>query len=101
MNKKRHINYQDELMELLQDRKEAVSYLNAALADEDQRVFLLALKDVLAAQGGDISALAQETELNRENLYRILSARGNPKLANLRSVLNVLGFELAVQPFRK
>lgn len=102
MNKKRqHINYQEELLQLLQDPQEALAYLNAALMDEDQRVFLLALKDVLQAQGGQVTTLADETNLNRENLYRMLSKKGNPKLTSLRSVLHVLGLELAIQPHKK
>lgn len=35
-------------MELLRSPKLARAYLNEALADEDQRVFLIALKNVLA-----------------------------------------------------
>ena len=45
---KRFKNYQEELLESLQDPKEALAYLNAALMDEDQRVFLLALKNLLS-----------------------------------------------------
>ena len=98
---RKHRNYQESLIQDLQDPKEALAYLNAALIDEDQRVFLLALKDVLEAQGGSFAKLSQETQLNRENLYRMFSRKGNPKLANLRSVLHVLGCELAIQPHRK
>jgi len=99
--KKKHKDFQKYLLNLLQDPKEALSYLNAALADEDQRIFLLALKDVLEAQNGDMSAVAREAQLNRENLYRMLSNKGNPKLTSLRSVLHVLGLELAIQPHHR
>ena len=99
--KKRLIDYQEKLLEALQDPKEARAYLNAALMDEDPRVFLLALKNVLQAQGGDMSNLARKANLNRENLYRILSKKGNPKLTSIIAVLNVVGFSLAVQPHRK
>ena len=98
--KKRLLDYQDELINSLQDIDEARAYLNAALLDEDPRIFLLALKNVLEAQGGDISALAQKTQLNRENLYRMLSKKGNPKLTSIISVLNSIGLHLAVQPGR-
>lgn len=97
---KKFINYQEELIEALKDPEEAIAYLNAALMDEDERVFLLALKNVLEAQGGNISSLAKETQLNRENLYRMLSKNGNPKLTSIKSVLNTLDLELAVQPSR-
>ena len=96
--KKRFIDYQDELIQSLQDPEEAGAYLNGALMDDDERIFLLALKNVLEAQEGDMTSLAQVTKLNRENLYRMLSKKGNPKLTSIRSVLNALGLELAVQP---
>ena len=96
--KKRFIDYQKELIQSLQDPEEAVAYLNAALMDDDERVFLLALKNILEAQEGDMTSLARITKLNRENLYRILSQKGNPRLTSIRSVLNALGLELAVQP---
>ncbi len=99
--KRKHKDYQDYLIESLQDPKEARAYLSAALSDEDQRIFLLALKNVLEAQGGDMSALAEQADLNRENLYRMLSKKGNPRLASIRSVLHVLGLELAIQPYKK
>jgi probable addiction module antidote protein len=98
---KKHKDFQEYLLRSLQNPKEALAYLNEALMDEDQRVFLLALKDVLEAQDGDMSALAREAQLNRENLYRMLSNKGNPKLTSLRSVLHVLGLELAIQPHKK
>lgn len=47
---KRLINYQDDLIESLKDQQEALAYLNAALLDEDPRIFLIALKNVLLAQ---------------------------------------------------
>jgi DNA-binding phage protein len=68
--KTKHKDFQEYLLHALQDPKTALAYLNEALLDEDQRVFLLALKNVLEAQGGDMSALAREAQLNRENLYR-------------------------------
>ena len=99
--KKKHKDFQEYLLKTLKDPKEARAYLNVALADEDQRVFLLALKDVLEAQGGDMTLLAEQANLNRENLYRMLSEKGNPKLTSLKSVLHVLGLDLAVQPHKK
>lgn len=95
MNKK-VIDYQEQLLQDLQDPKEAIAYLNAALMDEDPRIFLLALKNVIAAQG-KMSSVAKKTKLNREKLYRMLSAKGNPKLMSIVPVLNALGLHLAIQ----
>ena len=98
--KRKHRDFRDYVVEKLQDPQLALAYLNEALADEDQRVFLLALKNVLEANGGDMTSLAQEANLSRQHLYRVLSKKGNPKLTSIRSVLQVVGLDLAVQPFK-
>ena len=84
------------LDERLKDPEHALGYLNATLMDEDQRVFLQALKDVLHAQGGDMSKLAHASSLNRENLYRMLSDKGNPRLSSLRAVLDALNLGMSL-----
>lgn len=91
---RQHTEYHDWLFEELQNPKLALAYLNEALKDEDQRVFLLALKNVLEAQGGDMSAIAAEADLNRQNLYRMLSVKGNPRWDSLTSLFNVLGLQV-------
>jgi probable addiction module antidote protein len=86
-------SYRDSLLESLQDPAEAAAYLDAALEDEDSRVFLLALRDVAEARG--ISQVAAEADLNRESLYRMLSEEGNPRLSSLEAVLRAFGLRLA------
>ncbi len=87
--------YETNLKKDLLDPVEAAEYLNAALEDGSQEVFLMALKDVADAKG--ISEIARKTNLNRENLYRILSTQGNPKLKSLNSVLHSVGLKLSVE----
>lgn len=87
--------YENNLKEDLLDPVEAAEYLNAALEDGSHEVFLMALKDVANAKG--LSEIARETKLNRENLYRILSTQGNPKLKSLNSVLHSVGLRLSVE----
>jgi len=87
--------YEKNLKEDLQDPFEAAEYLNAALEDGSPEVFLVALKDVAQAKG--IGEIARATNLNRENLYRILSQQGNPKLKSLSSVLHSVGLKLSVE----
>jgi DNA-binding phage protein len=53
-------DFQELLLERLKNPENAMAYFNAALADEDERIFLIALRDVLEAQGGDIAALAED-----------------------------------------
>jgi DNA-binding phage protein len=49
MEKRTYRDFQEFLLENLQDPGEAAAYLQAAFTDEDERVFLLALRDVLEA----------------------------------------------------
>lgn len=76
-------------------------YLNVALeeahADGDRGAFMAALRTIAEAKGG-LGELADRLETHRPNLYRTLSEEGNPRLATLASILQELGFRLAVQP---
>ena len=56
---------------------------------------MLALRNVVEAQGG-VSHLADKTKLNRQNLYKVLSSNGNPRLATLGKVIHALGFRLSI-----
>lgn len=87
--------YQTDLIESLRNAREAEQYLNAALEEDDPKMFLLALRNVAEAQGG-VASLAEKTKLNRESLYRMLSERGNPEFRSLDALLRALGFRLAV-----
>ena len=90
-------SYRSDLLESLKDPVEAAEYLNAALEEGEPEVFLLALRDVVDSYGG-MSKLAASTSLNRENLYRMLSSKGNPEFFSLSTVLSAVGFRLAVEP---
>ena len=96
--------FNNYLIESLKDPKEASAYLNVALQeykkDNDAEAFLLALRDVAEARGG-LSRLAQKTKLNRQNLYRALSSKGNPQLITLGNILNGLGFHFSIEPIRQ
>ena len=96
--KKQTKDYKEDLHERLQDQEYAAAYLNAALMDEDPKVFLIALKDVTDARGEGVAELAKKTHLNRESLYRTLSERGNPRLNNLCLILEALGLHLSIMP---
>ena len=94
------IEFKKYLIGSLKDSKEASAYLNVALEefekDRDAKTFLLMLRDVTEAQGG-FSELAKKTNLNRQNLYRVLSGKGNPKISTLGSILNGLGFRFSIK----
>jgi len=44
-----------------------------------------------------MTRLAHHTKLNRESLYRMLSAKGNPQLSSLKSILASSNLRLAVE----
>ncbi len=96
--------FRETLLQDLKDPEYACSYLSIALEeyekDRDSAAFLMTLRDVAEAQGG-ISKLAQKINLNRENLYRVLSSKGNPRLNTIETVLHGLGFRLDIQPLQK
>ena len=89
-------SYQTKLLEDLRDSEEAAAYLDTALEEGDRELFLLALRNVAEVQGG-LSKLAEVTKLNRENLYRMLSDKGNPEFYSLYTLLHALGLRLAVE----
>lgn len=86
------VDYKERLLEDLKDRDYAAGYLSFAL-EEGEDVFLLAVRDVVQACGG-MSALAEATKLNRENLYDMLSENGNPRLSSIVAILKKLGFTI-------
>ncbi|HXH55656.1 MAG TPA: hypothetical protein VNK03_07955 [Gammaproteobacteria bacterium] len=94
------VSYQDYLIESLKDPKEAAGYLNAALSEGDIKVFLLALQNVIQAQGG-ITALAKKTHKSRTSLYKSLAASGNPYLKSANELLTAMDMHLVVVADKK
>ncbi|MFC1771353.1 addiction module antidote protein [Candidatus Margulisiibacteriota bacterium] len=96
-------NFRTYLIDKLKDPAEAIAYLKTALEeyekDKNLEAFLLAIRTIAEAKGG-IAKLAERTNLNRQNLYRALSASGNPRLNTLEAVLHGLGFKLSVEPIK-
>jgi probable addiction module antidote protein len=96
----RSASYDDLLKDMLKDEERALAYLNAALDEQDPRIFLIALRNVTLAQGG-IATVAARSGLNRESLYRALSEKGNPSVQTLAAVLEALGARLGVAGIRR
>lgn len=91
--------YSETLHEALKDPRDAAAYLEAALAEEDEEGFLLALRTVAEVHG--IGEVATRAGLGRESLYKTLSENGNPKLRTLVSVLHGVGLQLSFEPENK
>lgn len=96
MKKPQTRDHQEYLLETLKDPNEAAAYLNAALEENDNELFLLALKNVIKATG--MTKVAKKANLNRENLYRMLSKKGNPELSSLWALLSSIGLEISITP---
>lgn len=89
-------SYQATLLEALKKPEEAAAYLSAALEEKDPSLFLVALRNVVEAWGG-VGKISKKSKLNRENLYRILSTKGNPELLSLEALLSSMSLRLAVE----
>lgn len=92
---KRTTSYHQRLLEDLKDPQEAVYYLNAAIEERSEEMFLLALRDV--AEAHQMAKVAEEAGVSRESLYRMLSDTGNPTYNSLTGILRALGLRLAVE----
>jgi probable addiction module antidote protein len=88
------VNYEKGLIKRLQNPEYASEYLNEALKEGSQEIFMLALRDVAKAKG--VSQTARESSLNREAMYRMLSENGNPNLSSLNKLLDTLGLTLNI-----
>nr|WP_301289784.1 addiction module antidote protein [Erwinia persicina] len=76
----------------------AETYLQIALENiyEDGGIaaFLTALRRVVEARGG-ISEIAKRSGLSRQQLYKTLSATGNPTLTTLTAITRAAGVRLS------
>jgi probable addiction module antidote protein len=82
--------------EVLTDDARVMAYLEEAFADGDPALIASAIGDVARAR--NISAIARDTGLTRDTLYRAFSPGGNPTLATLSAVVKALGLELSIRP---
>ena len=101
MNKRKYRTWDEiQLEHYKKHPKEIKSYLTVALEeyqkDGDEKAFLYALSFATKVHGG-FSKLSKATGLNRENLYRALSKRSDPRLSTIMQVLGTLGFSLTIR----
>jgi len=101
MKRPASISHDEAITRELRDNAEfAAEYLRAALEDDDEpSVLLTALRRIAEARGG-IAKVAKAAGIERESLYRALSARGNPRLSTLVAVTKAVGLRLTVEAER-
>ena len=80
--------------ELLETPADIAAYLDAYLEDGTPDEMLRALNTIARSRG--MTALARDTGISREALYRAFSDSGNPTLDTLLRVMKALGVRLAV-----
>ncbi len=97
MKRKASASHEEAIVRRLRkDPDFAAEYLKAALEDEDEpQVLLIALRQLARARG--IAKVAKAAGIERESLYRALSARGNPRLSTLVAVTKAIGLRLTVE----
>ena len=96
------VSYRDDLIESLRGDEEAqVEYIRANFEDNGDvpSAILSAIRVVAEARG--FKNFAESADLNRENLYRVLSEGGNPRLDTFFKILDALGLRLSVELKRK
>jgi probable addiction module antidote protein len=101
MKHKPSISNEEAVIRHLRDDPEfAAEYLKAAIEDtEEPKVLLQALRRLAEARGG-FTKIAKAAGIERESLYRALSARGNPRLSTLVAVIKAVGLKLTVETGR-
>jgi probable addiction module antidote protein len=82
-----------DVAEHLRTPAEMAAYLDAWLeeAPEDSAGIAKALGNIARAQG--MTQVAKDAGLNRESLYRALSAEGNPSFVTVLKVAKALGIK--------
>jgi len=75
----------------------AANLLNSILENGDQAELMIALRQMANAFGG-VYAVAKEARLNPTQLYRTLSADGNPAFSSLAAILRAMGLRFSVEP---
>ena len=95
------LSHDNAMVKELREHPEfAAEFLKAALEDgQEPGVLLIALRRVAEARGG-VAKVAKAAGVERESLYRALSARGNPRWSTLVAVTRAMGLKLTVETQR-
>jgi probable addiction module antidote protein len=97
--KKKMQTYEELLKSLLTNDEELqIGLLRTAFEENHDMpgAIMRAIKAVAEVRG--ISNLAENADLNRENLYRVLSGNTFPRIDTFFKIINALGLRLTVEP---
>ncbi len=95
MKPKMHNQLLNEI--LANDMEQQLEYLRAAFEEnyDCPEAILSAIRNVAEVRG--IAHLAEASDLNRENLYRVLSGNTYPRIDTFFKIINALGLRLTVE----
>jgi len=92
-------NWNEFMLEQLQDEEFAKGYLNESLMEYittgDFKLFFKSLEDVVKARSS-VRKFAQQAKLDRANLCAILKGKRKPQLHTVLKILSELGYSFKV-----
>ncbi|MEI6469534.1 MAG: addiction module antidote protein [Betaproteobacteria bacterium] len=83
-----------DLSRHLDSEQAMAEYLSQVLADGDNDELIRALGHIAKAKG--MAAVAKESGLGRESLYKALSEGSQPRFETITKVINALGLKMSV-----
>ena len=98
MTAPRDMSFDDYMVQSMKDPAQAAAYIEAVIDLEDPAALLVALRHVAKAHG--MTEVARRADVGDKNLFKALSATGNPTLATVHKVLAAVGLRLSVEPLR-
>ena len=96
MTAPRDVSFDDYMVESMKDPAQAAAYIEAVIDLEDPAALLVALRHVAKAHG--MAEVARRANVADKNLFKALSATGNPTLTTVHKVLAAVGLRLSVEP---
>lgn len=85
-----------DIAELLDNEEVMAAYLSDIMASGDSALIMSALGDIARARG--MSALARETGLSRESLYKTFKPGTEPRFDTVLKVMSALKLSLKATP---
>lgn len=81
-----------DVTEYLEDEQAIAEYLNAVLEENDPALLAAALGDIARAKG--MTAIARDSGIGREALYKALRPGAQPRFDTVQRVCSALGIKL-------